>query len=96
MKSHMTTQVESCRSTMFAESCEEVKSLLTQMRAKVEKSMSDKAKAVFRGISRDCHNVLHGERPRRQLIPSVEKQMRAEIAKLIQAREYGAEEDEET
>jgi hypothetical protein len=45
--------------------------------------MSDKAKAVFQGISRDYYNVLHSERPQRQLILLVEKQMRAEIAKLI-------------
>ncbi len=88
MKNHMATHVESCRSTVFAESCEEVKTRLIQMCRAVEKSMSRKARAVYQLISRDCQIVLN-----RKLLPAVKKQMaaenhvKAEVAKLIQERE---------
>jgi hypothetical protein len=45
--------------------------LLWSLEIEVEKFMSDKAKAVFSGLRRDCHNVLYGKRPRKQVMLSM-------------------------
>ena len=95
MKTHMITHVEICRSTMFTESCEEVKGLLTQMCRGVEKSMSEKTRRVFEKIHQKYLVALNGERLQEYLMPELDRHMRTEIADLIRARKDGTDVDEE-
>ena len=95
MKTHMTTHVEICRFTMFTESCEEVKGLLTQMCRGVEKSMSEKTRRVFEKIHQKYLVALNGERLQEYLMPELDRHMRTEIAELIRARKDGTDVDEE-
>jgi hypothetical protein len=76
---------------MFAESCEEVKDLLTQMCRGVEKSMSEKTRGVFELIRQKYLIVLNGERLQEYLMPPLDRHMRTEIAELIQARKDGTD-----
>lgn len=93
MKNHMANHVESCRSTMFAESCEEVKTLLIQMCRTIEESMSRKARVIYRQMGRDYLIALNGELLQVSFFPAMEKQtmvgkqVKAEVAKLVQERE---------
>ncbi|KAL2065059.1 hypothetical protein VTL71DRAFT_4199 [Oculimacula yallundae] len=93
MKAYMSKHVDDTRGNMFSESCEEVKVLLLNMCKQVSKQMSDNTDLVFERIERDYLEVISGTRLPGQLMPKWERQMRAEVAKVIENRQQAAIED---
>jgi len=85
MKQHMNSQVES-NIDMFAESCDEVKKHLVKMCREVEEAMANKADEVFVNMSRDYIEVISGNKVEGQITEEWERQMRAEVANLIESR----------
>ncbi|KAL3424847.1 tat pathway signal sequence, partial [Phlyctema vagabunda] len=95
MKEHMNTHVEQMRHTMFTDSCNEVKTQLTQMCRQVEEAMANKTDEVFMLMRRDYLTVINGAQiPKGELMPKWERRMRSEIADAIHKREEGEEERE--
>ncbi len=84
----MSDHVNSARSSMFAESCDEVKNRLIAMCENVERTMAAKADEVFLSMQRDYMEVISGTAlPQGQMMPKWERKMRAEVAKVIEDRE---------
>lgn len=87
MKAHMSQHVDKVKGSMFSESCEEVKGLLVTMCKQVSKSMSENTDIVFERIERDYLEVISGTQLPGQTMPKWERQMRAEVAKVVTERQ---------
>jgi len=73
---------------MFTRSTEEVKARLVTMCRSVEERMANKAEEVWSAMNRDYTQVVSGKQlPEGQLMPKWERQLRSEVAKVI---EHGA------
>ncbi|KAG4443740.1 hypothetical protein IFR05_000829 [Cadophora sp. M221] len=86
MKAHMSQHIDHIRGSMFSESCEEVKGLLLNMCKQVSSRMSEHTDIVFIRIERDYLEVISGTQLPGQTMPKWERQMRAEVAKVIEDR----------
>lgn len=96
MKAHMTFHVDSRRSDMFKESCDEVKNRLTHMCRQVEEIMANKADEVFVLMRRDYCTVFNGAQvPQGQIMPKLERQVRAAITDAIEKNENWDHDDED-
>ncbi|KAF8866379.1 hypothetical protein BDZ45DRAFT_639507 [Acephala macrosclerotiorum] len=91
MKAHMASHVNTARTSMFTESCNEVKERLIDMCQTVEHIMAARADEVFLCMQRDYMEVISGTAlPQGQTMPKWERKMRAEVAKVIEDREKEA------
>ncbi|CZT47980.1 uncharacterized protein RSE6_08614 [Rhynchosporium secalis] len=84
MKAYMSQHVDNIRGSMFSESCAEVKTLLMNMCKQVSRQMSDDTDVVFSRIERDYLEVISGTQLPGQSMPRWERQMRAEVARVIE------------
>ncbi|QSZ34344.1 hypothetical protein DSL72_005935 [Monilinia vaccinii-corymbosi] len=87
IKEHMHNHIDQSRHTMFAESCDEVKTRLKNMCQKVEESMNNKIDEVFMLMRRDYLQVLNGAQVSGEVMPKWERHMRSEIARTLEAHE---------
>lgn len=84
----MASHVNTARTSMFTESCNEVKERLVDMCQTVEQTMAARADEVFLCMQRDYMEVISGTAlPQGQTMPKWERKMRAEVAKIIEDRE---------
>ncbi|KAH7416967.1 Dynamin family-domain-containing protein [Cadophora sp. MPI-SDFR-AT-0126] len=95
MKAHMSQHVDNIRGSMFAESCEEVKGLLLKMCKQVSTQMSEHTDGIFVRIERDYLEVISGTQLPGQTMPKWERQMRAEVARIIADRAQAVIEEAE-
>ena len=92
----MSTHVDSRRMMMFREAVEEVRKRLNAMCRAVENQMSEITDTVFMQMTRDYNSVISGTQlPEGQVMPKWERQMRAQLARIIEGREVGSETLEE-
>jgi hypothetical protein len=93
MKNHMATHVDTARSEMFKESCDEVRTRLVSMCRQVEQSMGIQTDAIFIKMQRDYMEVVSGTRlAQGQTMPKQERQMRSDVAQTIEDFEKAAAE----
>lgn len=83
MKTYMAEHIEN-NLDMFGESCGQVKSRLEDMCKTVKRSMADKAEEIFAKMTRDYLQVVSGSQVQGQVMPKLERQMRAEVAQEIE------------
>jgi len=85
MKSHMASHVDSSRSEMFRESCDEVRNRLLNMCKQVEQSMGLQTDEIFMKMQRDYTEVVSGTQlPQGQMMPKQERKMRSDVAEIIE------------
>jgi len=95
MKEHMAAEVDEHRKEMFLESTKDVKTHLTEMCRQVEEHMLDKADEVSMLMSCDYILVITcGHVPEGYEMPTPEKEMRSEIARIIREREESTENED--
>lgn len=82
----MVTHVDTARSEMFRESCDEVRNRLLDMCKYVEQSMSLQTDDIFVKMQRDYMQVVSGTQlPKGQMMPKQERNMRSQVAEVIEA-----------
>ena len=87
MKTHMASHIDSTKSEMFTESCDEVKDRLLAMCTSVEQTMANRADEVFIKMQRDYIEVVSGSAlPQGVTMPRWERKMRSDVAELIEGR----------
>jgi hypothetical protein len=93
MKNHMAIHVDTARSTMFQESCDEVRNRLVDMCKQVEQSMGLQTDEIFLKMQRDYMEIVSGTQlPRGQLMPKQERKMRSDVVQTIEDFEKEAAE----
>jgi hypothetical protein len=93
MKSHMANHVDTARSEMFRESCDEVRKRLLDMCKQVEQSMGLQADEILMKMQRDYTEVVSGTQlPQGQMMPRQERKMRSAVAQTIEDFEKQAAE----
>jgi hypothetical protein len=93
MKNYMATHVDTARSTMFQESCDEVRNRLVAMCKQVEQSMGLQTDEIFMKMQRDYMEVVSGTQlPQGQMMPKQERKMRSDVAQTIEDFEKEAAE----
>lgn len=89
----MATHVDTARSEMFKESCDEVRTRLVAMCKQVEQSMSLQTDEIFMKMQRDYMEVVSGTQlPEGQMMPKQERKMRSDVAQTIEDFEQAAAE----
>jgi len=85
MQSHMASHVDTARSEMFQESCDEVRNRLLAMCKQVEDGMSFQTDEIFMRMQRDYTEVVSGTQlPQGQMMPRQERKMRSDVTQTIE------------
>jgi hypothetical protein len=85
MQSYMASHVDTVRSKMFQESCDEVRKRLLNMCEQVEEAMSLQTDEIFMRMQRDYTEVVSGTQlPQGHMMPRQERKMKFDIAQTIE------------
>jgi hypothetical protein len=85
MQSHMASHVDTARSEMFQESCDDVRNRLLDMCKQVEEGMSLQTDEIFMRMQRDYTEVVSGTQlPQGQMMPRQERKMRSDVSQTIE------------
>jgi hypothetical protein len=85
MQSHMASHVDTARSEMFQESCDDVRNRLLDMCKQVEEGMSLQTDEIFMRMQRDYTEVVSGTQlPQGQMMPRQERKMRSDVTQTIE------------
>ena len=89
MKGHMDRHVERVKQSMFDESSEGVKDLLTAMLKEAKKSLMDKTDEIFMALKRDYTGVVVGqdEGDQAQLLPREQRALRKAVLDIVDGAE---------